>query len=163
MFERLDTDARVAVVHAAGEEARALGSAGIEAEHLLLALAGDGDSETGRLLADVGLDREGVHDALARESERSLAAVGVDIRALAPGEPASSPRHRPKLAASSKRALEWALRTAIGRSDHRISSPHLLIGILRADIGTVPRALALADIDRAELAARVERLLDEGP
>jgi ATP-dependent Clp protease ATP-binding subunit ClpA len=160
MFERLDTDARVAVVGAAREEAQALGSASIEAEHLLLALAGDGDSETGRLLADAGLDRESVHGALERENERSLAAVGVDIRDLAPAEPSSRPRHRPKLAASSRRALEWALRTAIGRNDRRISSPHLLIGILRADIGTVPRALAIADVDRVELAARAERLLD---
>jgi ATP-dependent Clp protease ATP-binding subunit ClpA len=160
MFERLDTDARVAVVGAAREEALALASASIEAEHLLLALAGDEDTATGRLLADAGLDREGLLEALDRESERSLAAVGVDLRAFAPREPPSRSRLRPRLAASSKRALEQALRAAIARNDHRISSPHLLIGILRADIGTVPRALASVDVDRVELATRVEQLLD---
>jgi D-alanyl-D-alanine carboxypeptidase len=36
---------------------------------------------------------------------------------------------------------------------------HLLLGILRAEIGTVPRALALAGIDRAHLVLRVEQAL----
>jgi ATP-dependent Clp protease ATP-binding subunit ClpA len=160
MFDRPDADTRAAVVGAAREEAQALGSATIEAEHLLLALAGDQDSPTGRLLAHSGLARDGVLAALERESARSLAAVGVDIHDYAPSSASSSPRLRPRLAASSKRALEWGLRTAIARNDLRIRSPHLLLGILRADIGTVPRALALADIDRLDLATRAERLLD---
>jgi ATP-dependent Clp protease ATP-binding subunit ClpA len=160
MFERLDTDARAAVVQAALEEARALGCSTIEAEHLLLALAGDQDGPTGRMLAESGLDRAGVLDALERESERSLAAVGVALRDFSPGDASPSPRIRPRLAASSKRALEWALRSAIARNDRRISPPHLLLGILRADIGTVPRALETVDIDRDELATRAARLLD---
>ena len=36
---------------------------------------------------------------------------------------------------------------------------HLLLGILRAEVGTVPRALALAGIDRAGLAERVRQAL----
>ena len=159
LFDRPDADTRSAVVEAAREEAQALGSATIEAEHLLLALAGDGDSATGRLLADAGLARDGLLAALERERERSLAAVGVDIRDYAPSSTPTNPRLRPRLAASSRRALEWALRTAIARNDRRLRSPHVLLGILRADIGTVPRALALADIDRLELAARAEQLL----
>jgi len=35
----------------------------------------------------------------------------------------------------------------------------VLLGILRADVGTVPRALALAGIDRAGLAERTRRAL----
>jgi ATP-dependent Clp protease ATP-binding subunit ClpA len=160
MFDRPDVDTRAAVVDAAREEAQSLGSATIEAEHLLLALAGDEDGPTGRLLADSGLGRDGLLAALERESERSLAAVGVDLRDYAPSCAPSSPRLRPRLAASSRRALEWALRTAIARNDRRIRSPHLLLGILRADIGTVPRALALVDVARLELARRAEELLD---
>ena len=125
MFDRPDTDTRAEVVEAAREEAQALGSATIEAEHLLLALAGDRDGPTGRLLADCGLARDGVLEALERESARSLAAVGVDIHDVAPSSASSSPRLRPRLAASSKRALEWGLRTAIARNDlgsgHRTS------------------------------------------
>jgi D-alanyl-D-alanine carboxypeptidase len=160
MFDRPDADTRAAVVDAAREEAQSFGSATIEAEHLLLALAGDEDSPTGRLLADSGLGRAGLLAALERESERSLATVGVDIRDYAPSTAPSSPRLRPRLAASSRRALEGALRTAIARNDRRLRSPHVLLGILRADIGTVPRALALVDVDRLELARRAEQLLD---
>jgi D-alanyl-D-alanine carboxypeptidase len=36
---------------------------------------------------------------------------------------------------------------------------HLLLGVLDAKVGTVPRALALAGVDRAELARRAARAL----
>jgi Clp amino terminal domain, pathogenicity island component len=36
---------------------------------------------------------------------------------------------------------------------------HLLLGILQAEVGTVPRALALAGIDRTDLADRARRSL----
>jgi D-alanyl-D-alanine carboxypeptidase len=36
---------------------------------------------------------------------------------------------------------------------------NLLIGILEAEVGTVPRALALAGIDRADLAERARQAL----
>jgi ATP-dependent Clp protease ATP-binding subunit ClpA len=161
MFERFAADARAAVVRAAQEEAAALGSATVEAEHLLLALASDEAAPAGRLLAEAGLDRDGLREALERESERSLAAVGVCLGDLAPLRAAAAPpRRRPRFAASAKRGLERAVRVALGRDDRRITAPHLLVGILRADIGTVPRALAVADVDRVDLMARAERLLD---
>jgi hypothetical protein len=37
---------------------------------------------------------------------------------------------------------------------------HLLLGILQAGHGAVPRALALAGIDRGDLLARVQRTLE---
>ena len=67
MFEQLAVDARRVVVRAAEEEALALGSATVEAEHLLLALATDETGPVGRLLADAGLAHDGVIAALARE------------------------------------------------------------------------------------------------
>ncbi len=159
MFERFAKDVRAAVMRAADEEARRLGSRTVEAEHLLLALAADTHAPAGRLLAEAGLDHEGVLAALERETERSLAAVGVALSDFAlPGVPAAPPRS-PRFAASGKRALERTLRVAVARGDRRISAPHLLLGVLRAELGTVPRALAAAGVDRAELATRAERLL----
>ena len=38
---------------------------------------------------------------------------------------------------------------------------HLLLGILLAEVGTVPRALTLAGIDRAELIVRIRQALTE--
>jgi ATP-dependent Clp protease ATP-binding subunit ClpA len=159
MNTRFDRDARRAVLRAAQEEARALGSATVEAEHLLLALASDERGGTGRLLAEVGLDHDGVNTALQRETERSLAAVGVALGDFALPEPPTRAPRSPKLAASAKRVLECAACLALARKDRRIGAPHLLVGILRAEIGTVPRALAASEVDRIALLTRAERLL----
>ena len=163
MFERLGQDVRNAVMRAAHAEARALGSATVEAEHLLLALAADADSTVGRLLTAHGLDHDGLDAGLERETERSLAAVGVTLSDFRPADPRrSAPRRSPKLAASFKRALERAVGLASARGDRVITPAHLLVGILHADIGTVPRALAATHVDRVSLLARAEDLLPAG-
>ena len=189
MFERFAKSARNVVVAAEGE-ARALGSAAVEAEHLLLALAGPrgtapgdapagpqgtapgdapagpqgtahGDApaepqaaQLGRVLAAAGLDREGLLDALETERERSLMAVGVSARDLElPAAPRTHARVR--WGASAKLALERSLRVALERGDRRIEPGHILLGLLRAEAGTVPRALAAAAVDRDDLADAV--------
>ena len=160
MFERFVKDARRVVIHASQVEAQAFSSPTIEAEHLLLALAADEATPAGRLLAENGLDHAGVCAALERETERSLAAVGVGIGEYVLPERPTAPRRSPRFAASSKRVLERAVKVAAARRDGYVGSAHLLIGILRADLGTVPRALAAADVDRVALLTRAERLLD---
>jgi D-alanyl-D-alanine carboxypeptidase len=136
MPTRLEHDARRVVLRDAEAAARALGSASLEN----------------------GLDRDGIREALARETERSLAAVGVDLADYPLPEVRAAPRRRPKLAASSKRALIRAVRFAHAHQSRRITSPHLLIGVLEAELGTVPRALEAAGVDRQALRARAERL-----
>jgi ATP-dependent Clp protease ATP-binding subunit ClpA len=160
MFERFVKDARRVVIHASQVEAQALCSPTIEAEHLLLALAADEATPAARLLAENGLDHDGVRIALERETERSLAAVGVGVGDYALPDKPTAPRRSPKFAASSKRALERAVRLASARRDRHVGASHLLLGILHADVGTVPRALAAVDVDRVALVTRAERLLD---
>ena len=161
MFERFTREARAAVT-AAETEARELGSPTIEAEHLLLALTElDPGTAVGGVLADVGLDRDAVLAALDKERERSLLAVGISI-----GEfelPPQRPSDRPRMAASAKRALEHALRISLERGDKRIGAGHVLLALLRAEAGTVPRALDEADVDRTELNDRVAAALDRRP
>lgn len=149
MFERFTRDAR-AVVTDADREARRLGSPTIEAEHLLLALAGR---------EPLGLDRDEVLRALEAERERSLMAVGI---AAGDFELPPAAVTKPRMATSAKIALERSLRASIARSDRRIDAGHILLGLLAAEAGTVPRALALADIDRDELRARTNAWLDRG-
>ncbi|HEY5195661.1 MAG TPA: Clp protease N-terminal domain-containing protein [Solirubrobacteraceae bacterium] len=159
MFERFDADARRVVVRAAYEEAQALGSASLEGEHLLLALAADPSTGAGGLLVDSGLDHDGLVAALERETERSLAAVGI---ALSDYEPAARPaagRRKASFATSSKRALARAVGVASARGDRVVSTAHLLVGILRGEIGTVPRALEAVGVDRVTLMIAAERLL----
>jgi ATP-dependent Clp protease ATP-binding subunit ClpA len=154
MFERFVNEAR-AVVAGAEPEARELGSRTIEAEHLLLALTTRAHTPVQGVLAEAGLDHEAVVAALDAEFEHSLLAVGVSASDfdfdVGRGRPV--PGGRPRFATSSKLALERALRIAKAWYDRRIEPAHILLGILRAEAGTVPRALAAANVDRAELAA----------
>jgi ATP-dependent Clp protease ATP-binding subunit ClpA len=157
MFERFTKDARVVVTDAEAE-ARAGGIASIEAEHLLLA-ATRRDSPAAHALAELGLDREGVVRALEAETERSLLAVGITPSQLEPPGPPAPTTGRLRAGASFKLALERALRVAVARGDRKIETGHVVLGVLRAEAGTVPRALELAGVDRAVVADRVAAAL----
>lgn len=150
MFERFTKDARE-VVRRASKEAEAAGSASVDAEHLLAALLA-GPSGVRATLARAGLDAGGWAEALAEEEAASLAAVGVDAADWAMVRPRPA-RGRSRVGASSKVALERTLRAAMGRGDRRIGPEHVLLGVLAADVGRVPRALELAGVDRAALRA----------
>ena len=153
MFNRFARDARAVVNNAVGI-AREQGSPRIEAEHLLLAVARD-DCPAARAMAEQGLDYEELVAALERENERSLAAVGVTAEA----GPFSRAVEDPRFATSAKLALERALRAAVARHDRQIACAHVALGVLRAQVGTVPRALAIAGVDRAELSAAIAATL----
>ena len=122
--------------------ATARGSRTIEAEHLLLALAGRGVA---------GLDRDTIATALEDEQRRSLAAVGVSVEDFDTSTVATVAK--PKWATSAKHTLELTVRVALERGDKRIGGAHVLLALLRAEAGTVPRALAIAGLDSRELAA----------
>ncbi|MQA74647.1 MAG: hypothetical protein GEU88_09960 [Solirubrobacterales bacterium] len=154
MFERFTRDAKAAVSRSHAE-AQAEGSPTIEAEHLLLALSRD-EGPTGYVLQSAGLDADSIRTALAGELEDGLGAVGVstpDPDSLASAAPAV---RSPRFATSAKLALERSLRVAQARGDRRLLCGHILVAILRAEVGTVPRALRLAGVDAAELTRRAE-------
>jgi ATP-dependent Clp protease ATP-binding subunit ClpA len=148
MFERFDEDARATVLAAARREAAAAGHDAVEAEHLLLALA------SRREIQEFGLDRDALLTALAAEEQRSLAAVGVSAADYRLPAPARSTRE-PRLATSAKLVLQRAVAVARRRGDRRIRAQHLLLGVLSAEHGRVPRALAIASIDVAKLRAQL--------
>jgi ATP-dependent Clp protease ATP-binding subunit ClpA len=159
MFDRLAADARRVVTRAASDEARALGVTSVEAEHLLLALAADESRPAGRLLVESRLDHDRLGAALERETELSLAAVGIALTDFSVSPTPRPPPGNPRFGASAKRAMHRAVVAAGERQDGRIASSHLLVGILGAEIGTVPRALAVAEVDRVLLLERAEALL----
>ena len=145
-----------AVIVRAMHEVHEDGSAMIDAHHLLLSLAADQGSTAQQVLASAGLDRATVRDALDREFEHSLSMVGVSPTAYDLPRPCRASR-QPKMGASARLALERSFASARKKD---LRSAHLLLGILQAQIGTVPRALALAGIDQAELADRVRQTLN---
>ena len=158
MFERFTRQARAVVIEAEAQ-ARALGDATIEAEHLVLAMTREDPPTAARsALGDVGLDHDALEEALVAERDRSLAAVGISAGDF--DVYGSSPAGRPRMAASAKAALERALRISLVRADRRIGAGHILLGVLQAEAGTVPRALAQAGVERDDLRSRVEAALD---
>jgi ATP-dependent Clp protease ATP-binding subunit ClpA len=140
----------------AQDEARRDGSATIEAQHLLLAIASGPDAAPRRVLAAAGLDHPAVRDALDREFTRSLAAAGVSADAFGL-PPVSNSLKQPGHGASVGLAIERGF--AIAGHKRGLRPAHLLLGILQAQVGTVPRALALAGVDRAGLAERARESL----
>jgi ATP-dependent Clp protease ATP-binding subunit ClpA len=143
-FERFTRDARAAVV-AAREEARTSGQHTVESEHLLLALAAR---------PEFGLHRQRLVDALAHEEEQSLAAVGVAASELEPRTRSRAGRE-PQFATSSKLALQRAVAAAAKRGDRRLTAGHVLLGVIAAEHGRVPRAMRIAEINVDDLRARI--------
>jgi ATP-dependent Clp protease ATP-binding subunit ClpA len=144
------------IIERAGDEAHKDRSATIEAQHLLLAVAAEPEPTTEQVLTSVGLNYQAIRDALDREFEHSLRAAGVSLAAFDLSRPSNALEH-PKPGASAKLALARGFAPVARKKDLRPA--HLLLGILRAQVGTVPRALALAGVDQADLRARVLRAL----
>jgi ATP-dependent Clp protease ATP-binding subunit ClpA len=137
-------------------EARQNGSTAIEAEHLLLALAADSGGDAARLLNRAGLDYKRITAALGDEHSRSLAFAGV--RPHADRRVEATELDGPLgLGTSAKAAIKRALiASRQGRPRMpRLNGTNLLLGILQAELGTVPRLLAIASVDRVGL---IERL-----
>jgi D-alanyl-D-alanine carboxypeptidase len=127
----------------------------IEAEHMLLALATNAGSDACSLLNESGLTYQQLISALREERRRTLAFAGVeplDERQTA----ATELERQLTLGTSAKVAIKRALLASHDLRSHRphIDSTGLLLGILQAELGTVPRTLAIAGVDRAVLMAR---------
>ena len=151
MFERFVGEARRVTLRA-HSVAAGLGASSVEAEHLLVSLAGTQNS-AGAALREVGLDAAELHAAIQRDFERVLAEVGIDASGV--NIPANCRRTKLGWGASAKRGLEGALEEAKRRGDRKIGCEHILLGLLRAEHGTVPRLLAAEGIDRDELTGRL--------
>jgi D-alanyl-D-alanine carboxypeptidase len=85
--------------------------------------------------------------------------VGVTVAASDLPRPSNSLKD-PKPGTSARLAMERGFSSVAHKKDLRPA--HLLLGILRASTGTVPRALAIAGIDQADLEAQVVEALDAG-
>jgi hypothetical protein len=156
----LVTQARHAIPHYRQfeVEARNQGARFIEAEHMLLALAASAGTDAGRLLIESGLDHDRLAAALRAEHRQSLAFAGIQAPEEGRAEAAERDRHI-SMGTSAKAALGRALHARHRERPRRGHRGHLegidvLIGVLQAELGTVPRALALAGVDRAALIAR---------
>jgi ATP-dependent Clp protease ATP-binding subunit ClpA len=147
-----------AAMMAAIVEAQRRGASSVEAEHVLLALAADRGTPVAALLAEYGLDHDGIARALDLEREQSLRAIGM----IEPPTPArltaTRAESRPRWGASSQEAVgraTWAASRAGRQGRHGITVADLLFGVLCLEYGTLPRALIYAGVDRLALRSEV--------
>lgn len=139
------------VVHQFEAEAKRDGAKSIEAEHMLLALASSPESDAAKLLKDFGLDHDRLDSVLREERRRTLAFAGINVPERTAVE-ATELASRLSFGTSAKAAIRRALiASRHERHRARLRSIDLLAGILEAELGTVPRALAIAGVDRAAL------------
>lgn len=143
------------IVERASVDAHQDGSATVEAHHLLLAITADTDATMRQALQSVKLNRESLRAALDQEFAQSLRAAGVSLADYALPPSSKGAKGGIRLAASSKLAFERAFGSVARKKDLRPG--HLLLGILLAELGTVPRALACAGVDRTALVETLRR------
>jgi ATP-dependent Clp protease ATP-binding subunit ClpA len=155
---RLTKEARD-VVERAAKEAHTTASRSVEAEHILLALAAREGTAAQRILASAGLEREALLAAVEKEFEQSLAYVGVPVGEFDLKAVADSSSSRLGWAASARLVLERALAVGKRRCDNRLEPTHLLLGVLGAKAGTLPRMFAMVGVDVADLTKRAEEAL----
>ena len=154
MFERFTAPARLAVVGGQAQ-ARERGADRIRTEHLLLGLYATPANLAVTVLEALGVDRDVVENAVDQRRSggpvsdaAALATLGIDLgqvrrrveEAFGPGALDRTPaaggsRFRGHLPfdRSAKKALELALREALGLGHNHIGTEHLLLGLLHAE------------------------------
>ena len=149
-----------AVVQQFQVEAKQDGAKFVEAEHMLLALAADRESDAARLLSEFGVDHDRLASALLEEHRRTLAFAGISAPAERPVQ-ATEVENSLSIGTSAKAAVRRALTGSHHDRRARLRSTNLLAGILEAELGRVPRALAIAGIDRPAIIARARGRVTE--
>jgi D-alanyl-D-alanine carboxypeptidase len=150
------------LVRDAEAEARTEQSDSIEAEHLLLALSARQGTPAQRVLDEAGLDHQAIRSALRAEFERSLAGAGVSLPAGQLPSSSPDPSRKPRVGTSARWALHRAVVAAKARDASRLDPLHVLIGVLSAEVGTVPRSLDGAGVGRSDLLTRAESAFTAG-
>jgi len=142
MFERFSKSAREVVVRAQAD-AKSLGRERIDADVLLLGLAG-GESRAAHVLAEHGATHRALRERAVSGGldGKALAAIGIDLdeirrraeESFGPGALERGRRQRGghvPFTPGAKKALELSLREAIAAGDREIGAEHVLLGVLR--------------------------------
>src|SRR4051812_4986681 len=146
MFEKFTDRARQVVV-LAQEEARLLSHNYIGTEHLLLAVADQGDGVTAPALAEAGLTPDAIRSEIATTIGRGQEPPS--------GQVPFTPR--------AKKSLEHAMREAMKHGDGTIAPAHLLLGILRQGDSAAVQLITKMGHDPLQIRARVVELGAAGP
>ena len=162
IFNRFTKEAR-RCAEAAVEEARLLGHDSVGDEDLLLGILSVEEGVASGALSSLGVSAEAVRrqseellsDALSSigisfEEARRSAGDAFDMRLPGDQRVPFSPR--------AKKALEQSLREVLRLGDTRITSEHVLLGVLRNEDGTAVRILNDLGVQTAAVEDRLDRL-----
>jgi hypothetical protein len=114
------------------QEARALGSHVVGSEHLLLGVLRSGDHQAAKVLRDLGVSLDDARSAAQPT--------------LVDGQP-TEPAGKDGISAYARSVLEQSLREAVARGEGFIGPEHLLLALLREDVGGAARTLSELGID----------------
>ena len=152
MFERFAGATREKVRRAAELAEEELASM-VEVEHLLTALVDPVTDSVGRALWSAGVSSRSIRAARDREFHSALSHVGVETGRPSPAAAARQRRGRTtRFAPSAKLALERTLESAAATGQRRITNANLVLAIISAEVGIVPRLLDELGTSREELA-----------
>ena len=145
IFTRFAPDAR-RCVEAGLEEARLLGHDSVGDEDLLLGVLRGGEGVALEVLASLGVTLEEVRAESERLFSGTLSSIGISLEEVRRGageafELRIPANRRLPFSPRAKKALEQALREARRLGDKRLTSEHVLLGVLRNEDGTAVRLL----------------------
>src|SRR6185312_2247386 len=130
------------------QEARAMGSDVVGSEHLLLGVLRSGGHQAARVLNDLGVTLD---DARAASQPT-----------LVDGKAHVKPAGKDGISGYARSVLAQSLREAIARGEGYIGVEHLLLALLREDVGGAARTLSELGVDADEVRARIGDPTTEG-
>lgn len=146
MFERFTDRARTVIVHAQ-EQASLLRHNYVGTEHLLLGVLVEAEGVGARVLADQGVDLDGVREAV-------VALIG---------EGAVAPSGHIPFTPRAKKVMELSLRQAISLGHTYIGTEHMVLALLEEGEGVAAQILVGMGLDLEAARAAVIELLGAVP
>jgi ATP-dependent Clp protease ATP-binding subunit ClpC len=141
MFERF-TERAKKVMDLANKEAHKLQHEYVGTEHILLGLVGEGSGVGANVLGELDIDANNVRKAIEAKTEKGTPKTTV-------GDLPTTPR--------AKKVIEYAVEEARQLSHNYVGTEHLLLGLLKEDVGIA--ADVLRDLG-AELSVIREKVLE---
>jgi ATP-dependent Clp protease ATP-binding subunit ClpA len=162
IFNRFAKEAR-RCVEAALEEARLLGHDSVGDEDLLLGVLRAGEGVAAEALSSMGVTLEAAREESEALFAEALSSIGISLdevrREASEAFDMRIPNERRiPFSPRAKKALEEALREAIRLRDNRITSEHVLLGVLRDEGGTAVRLLRSLGVTPEALRERLDQL-----
>ena len=162
IFNRFAKEAR-RCVEAGLEEARLLGHDSVGDEDLLLGVLRTGEGVAAEALSSMGVTLEAMREASETSFADALSSIGISLEEVRREAGEAFEMRLPDdrripFSPRAKKALEGALREAIGLGDNRITSEHVLRGLLRDEVGTAVRLLRNLGVTPEALREHLDQL-----